>query len=136
MRFGSDAAPGHRTRVSGRVTLSWPGRLLCFKDASQGMCVEVSQSTPLNVGQEVDAVGFPVVGELAPTLQAVIFHPIHGAGEVPDSPRITGEQALSGKYDRNWLRLKAAIGRDRASKDPTLILSAGKFVFPLILPGS
>ena len=42
-RFNSMSSLPHRVHVRGRVTLFWPGRLLCLQDATHGICAQISQ---------------------------------------------------------------------------------------------
>jgi len=70
-------APGvelrHRVRVQGRVTLAWPGRMLCIQQSSDGMCVQATQRIVVRPGELVDVIGFPAVSNFKPTLEDVSF---------------------------------------------------------------
>src|ERR1022692_1134958 len=124
----------HRVRVRGRVTLQWPGRLLCIQDDTQGLCVPTVQSTPVNPGDLVDVVGFPEAGEFRPTLTGARFRRAGGGQPIAATP-ITAEAAFKGDHDSELVRIEGElIGRDRAATDPALVLSSGKFLFPVILP--
>jgi diguanylate cyclase (GGDEF)-like protein len=49
----------HRAHIRGRVTLHWPGRMLCIQGSSHGLCMESPKLDEVQVGQLVDVVGFP-----------------------------------------------------------------------------
>jgi len=134
LRFAPDVDFAHRVHVRGQVTLSWPGRALCLQDASQGICVQTAQTTPAAEGSLVDVVGFPVVGDYTPTMTDATFQPRDGGGPIAAKP-VTAEQAFGGGYDVALVQIEGRlIGWDRATKDPTLVLSAGDFLFPVVLP--
>lgn len=125
----------HRVHIHGRVILQWPGSTLCLTEAGHGICAETAQKTPVHVGDDVDVVGFPVVRDLAPALTDAQFRPA-GGGRPLDSPqRITAEEALRGNYDSQVVEIEGqVIGSDRSENNPTIFLSAGKFVFPVFYP--
>jgi CheY-like chemotaxis protein len=50
LRFDPHAVYRRRTHVRGRVTMFWPGRLICIQDAGQGVCAQTTQSSPLKNG--------------------------------------------------------------------------------------
>ena len=133
LRFTPDARFLHRVHVQGRVTLYWPGRLLCVQ-GSEPLCVQVSQQSALRAGDWIDLVGFPSIAQYSPTLSEAKFKRA-GAGQ-PEAPKeITPKQALSGKYDALPVRIKGrVIGWDRATERPTVLLSSGGSVFPVIVP--
>jgi len=136
LRFDQNVAFLHRVHIRGRVTLAWPGRALCLQDASQGICVQTSQVTSVAPGAMADVVGFPAVGEYTPTLTDATFRPSRAGQPVAAQP-VTPEQALGGGYDAALVQIEGRlIGRDRSTKDPTLVLSSGIFLFPAALPAS
>ncbi len=136
LRFAPDVDFLHRVHIRGRVTLAWPGRALCLQDASQGICVQTAQLTPIAVGSMADVAGFPVVGDFTPTMTDATFKPLGGSQPVAAQP-VTAEQAFGGSYDAALVRIEGRlIGWDRATKDPTLLLSSGNLLFPVVLPGA
>ena len=133
-------APGkelfHRVHVQGQVTLFWPGRLLCLQDASGALCAEVSQTTAVSPGQTADVIGFPQIGNVTPTLRDAIFQPAEGRGSI--APKIVDpDKALDGEYDAQLMQVDGVlIAYERAAQDPTIVVSAGKYTFPVVLPRS
>jgi signal transduction histidine kinase/DNA-binding response OmpR family regulator len=134
LRFAPDIDFLHRVHIRGPVTLAWPGRALCLQDASQGICVQTEQTTPVALGSVVDVAGFPVVGDYTPTMTDATFKPLGGGQPVTARP-VTAEQAFGGDYDAALVQVEGRlIGWDHATKDPTLVLSSGNFLFPVVLP--
>ena len=57
-----------RVRVSGVVSYQDPGKLFCLQAGNRGLRVMTQESTALSVGDQVDVLGWPTVGESAPVL--------------------------------------------------------------------
>jgi signal transduction histidine kinase len=133
LRYSPDGSQHHRVRILGAVSLSWPGRLLCIQNGSQGLCAQAGQTIPLRPGELADVIGFPQIGHFTPTLTQARYQA--AAGSQPVTPiAITAEQALRGDYDAVLVELEAQlIGEDRAASDPTIVLSSGGVVFSAIL---
>ena len=134
LRFEPGITFFHRVRVRGRVTLQWPGRSLCIKDATQGLCVQTAQSTHVDVGDLVDVIGFPSVGDYTPTLTDATFR-LAGSSQPVQATPVTAAEALHGSHDAELVQIEGQlIGQDRAARDPSLVLSAGNLLFAVVLP--
>ncbi len=134
LRFEPGSIFRHRVHVEGRVTLLWPGKILCIQDGAQGVCAAVTQKTPLNIGDVVDVTGFPAIGEYAPTLRKASYQKARGSQTIKPEA-INAKLALSGEQDDTLVTIRAKlISVERASTNPTLILSADKQVFSAMLP--
>jgi len=127
---------GHRIHVQGIVTLQWPGRMLCIEDGKDGLCMQTADETKVSPGERVDVVGFPTVSAFKPTLQDATFKvAANGSLTGQDSTAITAEQALKGDYDGQLVQFEGElIGQDLSAGDPTLMLSSGRFLIPVLLP--
>ncbi len=134
LTFSPNISFPRRVHVRGRVALQWPGRSLCIADASQGLCVATTQTTPLKLGDLVDVTGFAAIGRYKPTLTDAAFRAASSGQQVAPVP-VTSEQAFRGEHDSQLVRIQGElIGRDLAAKNPTLVLSSGNFVFTAALP--
>jgi signal transduction histidine kinase/DNA-binding response OmpR family regulator len=134
LRFTPDVDFVHRVHIRGHVTLAWPGRVVCLQDRSQGICVQTAQLTPLAAGNLVDVAGFPVVGDYTPTMTDATVK-LLGSGQPVAAKQVTADQAFGGSYDGALVRIEGSlIGWDRTTKDPTLVLTSGNFLFPVVLP--
>jgi diguanylate cyclase (GGDEF)-like protein len=134
-----------RIHVRGRVTLSWPGSLLCIRDATHGMCAHTTQTNPVALGQMVDVAGFAQSGGSAPSLTDAIFRntppsparPEDAQVASPAAEPVTAAEALSGTHDSELVQLDGQlIGRDLAASDTTLMLASRGFVYAVLLPAS
>jgi diguanylate cyclase (GGDEF)-like protein len=133
LRFTPNIGLSHRVHVRGRVSLQWPGRSLCIQDATRGLCVQTLQATPLEDGELVDVIGYPAIGGLTPTLTDATYRSA-GLNQPLGATSVTAKQALAGDHDAKLIQIEGKlIGKDRAAKDPTLVLSSGKFVFSVVL---
>jgi diguanylate cyclase (GGDEF)-like protein len=133
-------APGkifnHRVHIRGAVTLLWPGRLLCVDDTSGSICAITAQTTPLAPGDMVDIAGFAQIGQIAPILADAVYRllPYH---HIVASTTIDGSEGLSGEHDAQLVQIEGRLTtQDRALKDLTILVSAGRFTFPVSLPRS
>jgi diguanylate cyclase (GGDEF)-like protein len=127
----------HRVHMQGRVTLQWPGRMLCIQQASDGLCMQTFQTNPVSVGQLVDVIGFPAIREYKPTLENAIFHHAGGSSSTLSAKSVTAEEALHAGEDGGLVQIVGElIGQDRAAGDLTLMLRSGKLIFPAVFPES
>jgi diguanylate cyclase (GGDEF)-like protein len=134
LRYTPNTGFQHRAHIRGIVTLFWPGRLLCVQDGSRGLCAQTEQSSALNIGDGVDVIGFPVIGEFTPTLLHAVFLRRAVGQPVPALPT-SAEQALSGNHDAQAVAIDGQlIGENEGTEDPTLVFSSGNFIFSAVLP--
>lgn len=126
----------HRVHVRGRVTLQWPGAVVCLRDGQQGICAETNQSTRLADGEMVDVVGFAKAEGSAPALTDAVFRSAGSEKAVPEPPvTVTPEQALLGEHESHLIQVEAQLlSRDFASADTKLVLNSGRLIFSAILP--
>ena len=130
-----------RIHVRGRVTLAWPGSLLCLRDATHGLCAHSVQMNMPAVGEMADAAGFAEIGGSSPGLTDAVFRPAAESPSRQAAPvlahAISAEAALSGKNDSELVQLDGQlIGRDLAASDTTLMLASKGFVYVVLLPRS
>ncbi len=134
LRWDEVNASFHRVHLRGRVTLQWPGSLLCVRDATRGICAQTPQQTHVAVGDDVDVVGFAEAEDSAPVLTEAEFRSAGTSGPLAALP-VTAEQALFGKHDSELIQIEGQlIGKDLASSDTTLLVSSGKTIFTALLP--
>ena len=133
LRYKSTEDLPHRSHVQGRVILHWPGRLLCIQDNSQGLCAEAGESTPLHVGDNVDVVGFPVIGDFGPSMSGASYHKSIGDGET-EALVITPSQVLQAAPQARLVTLEGrVIGLDQAAEDPTAVLAVDDLIYTAVL---
>lgn len=126
----------HRVHVRGRVTLQWPGALVCIQDTTQGICAQTEQDTRVANGVLIDVVGFAHAEGNASVLTDAIFSRVDdsAAAPVPAVP-VTAEQILLGGNESQLIQIDGQlVSRDPASADTTLLLTSGKSIYTAILP--
>jgi PAS domain S-box-containing protein len=133
LQFDPQAAPGHRVRVQGVVTLRQPKGLFIV-DADDGLFIEGEVPDSLRPGDQVDAVGFPSPRELAPRLRGAVVRKI-AAGPVPEATPITAADAASGNYDARLVRVQARLlDWSEHPGEQILMLQSGRTTFSAVLP--
>ena len=74
LRFAPADETRHRVRVRGAVGYQQQGNALFLQSQGRGLRVLTQQSTHLDIGDLVDVLGFPAMGESAPILEDSVFH--------------------------------------------------------------
>ena len=132
LSYSPNSAFRHRVQVRGATTFFWPGRMLCLQDGSQGLCAQTDKISPVRPGEMADVIGFPSVGDFSPTLTDADYKASGGTQPVPPLV-VTAAQAFSGDHDAELVEIQGQLlGEELAAADPTIILSAGKFVFRVV----
>jgi len=100
LRFSAGHGIRHRVRVRGVVGYQQLGNALFIESDSKGLRVLTQQATPLDIGDVVDVLGFPAMGDSAPMLEDAVFH------------RLTHGKALEPvqlNLDRPWEEFDGAV---------------------------
>jgi signal transduction histidine kinase len=74
LRFAPAQETRHRVRVRGIVGYQQPGNALFLQNQGKALRVLTHQDTALEIGDLVDVLGFPVMGDSAPMLKDAVFH--------------------------------------------------------------
>src|SRR5216683_2153140 len=74
LRFSAEEVSRHRVRVRGIVGYQQQGNALFLQSQGKGLRVLTQQGTPLEIGDLVDVLGFPAMGDSAPMLEDAVFH--------------------------------------------------------------
>jgi PAS domain S-box-containing protein len=134
LHFEPGVTSGHRVRVRGQVTLQWPGRWLYIQDGSQGLFIPTVQSTPMQLGEVVDVVGFPATGQYSLMLEDAVFRPLSSGQAIAGKP-IALQDALTGDDDAKLVQIRGRlVSLDTTSDYPTLLMSTGGMSFFALLP--
>ena len=136
MRWDHISILKHRVHLRGTVTLLWPGSSLCIRDDSGAICMRTREQTPIAVGDIADVIGFAEIAGDAHILTDVVYRPV-GKGQPAVATPMLVDAILHGLNDSELISIDGQlIGRDQASSDTTLMLSAGKVIFTAVLPKS
>lgn len=136
-RFNPLISLPRRVHVRGRVTLMWPGNLLCLQDATHGICAQITGTTPIPLGKFADIVGFVDIVGSVPSLTNATYRSVLESEVAKDAipSHVTAEKALHGSFESELVEVDAElIGRNPATPDTTLTMSADGFVFEAVLP--
>jgi len=134
LRFDSDAAPSHRIKVAGVVTLSRPSGVVFIRDQKDGLRVEMSHPGPVEPGDRVEVVGFVEVGEYAPVLHNALFRKV-GRDPAPQGRAVNAERVLDGDYDAELITVDGTyVDHTERNDDEVLTMRAGNRVFEAWAP--
>ena len=87
LRFSPSEGTRHRVRVRGIVGYQQLGNALFLQSQGKGLRVLTTQSTPLDIGDIVDVLGFPAMGDSAPILEDAVFHRL-GHEQAPEPVKL------------------------------------------------
>jgi len=125
----------HRVHVQGRVTLQWPGRMLCIQQESEGFCMNTAPAARVNVGDLVDVLGFPAIKEFKLTMEDATYRLAGGVALQTIAKPMMISQALEGDHDGELVVIEGElIGRDSSPGDLALLMRSGNFLFQAVLP--
>jgi diguanylate cyclase (GGDEF)-like protein len=158
LQYSPHPASSHRIHVRGRVTLSWPGEIVCIVDKTAGLCIQTADRTPLKVGDVIDVAGFLERQDHLPIITAATLKRVESggsmtpieisaanafeignkrAGTVSPAAHTDISEANSLATDRNGelVRIEGKlVGKNRGLNGSTLLLSSDGIVFPAVLP--
>ena len=129
LQFDPSQSYGHRVKVDGTVIYFEPGKLLFLQDGEQGLEVQTKSLEKLQLGDRVEALGFPGQGEYTPTLLDADFRKI-SSGPPLKPLHVTIDEALKGNHDCQLINVTANV-LDQAlyGSERYLILQDGEFNF-------
>ncbi len=129
LRSTPEGAFNRPVRLQGVVTLQRLGQVLYVHDGKNAVQVNTRQMTPLGIGDLIDVVGFPALGEYTAILEEAIFRRI-GAGRVPPPVTTTASQLLLGAQNGELVRISGRlIDHTIQSGQVSLVLVEGKLTF-------
>ncbi len=135
LRFNPTGSSGHRVRIEGVVTLERPGRELFVQDATGNIGILTRQSTSVQVGRRVTAVGFLAMGEYTHILADGIFQTLQGS-ESPVAQVVTARQAAGGDFNAALVKIDGdLLGRSREHAEQVLTLRSGPVTFTATIDG-
>jgi signal transduction histidine kinase/DNA-binding response OmpR family regulator len=130
MRVGN----GHRVHVRGVVTSTWGPRQFSLMDAAHGMFVHTADASDAHVGDLLDVVGFPSIGDYTSVLDAAIFRRA-GTAPVPQPLPVTAAAGRAGAHDAEPISIDALlISKAKTPLEQDLLLTDGGVTFTAALP--
>lgn len=127
----------HRVRVQGVVTFRDPRWYTLYIQAEgNGLFVRTLTSPTVEVGDQLDAVGFVIPGNYNPILTDAIFRRL-GPGSAPPPEPATIQEAMAGAHDAQLISLEGRlIDRLGESQGHGLVLQSGEWMFKAFLEGT
>jgi signal transduction histidine kinase len=119
MRTAGPAGPGHRVRVTGAVTILRPGGSFFLQDETRGVQIFLREAAQPEIGEVIDAVGFPEPGAYSPVLRDADWRP-SGARQVPPALEVHAAEAV--KFDGRLLKVRGLLNSVESSSDGTLLM--------------
>lgn len=136
-QFDPHATSSDRVHIAGRVTLDWPGRMLCLEDATGGLCVERGSADPLAIGRLVDVVGYPLFAAEVPALIDATVQAASNERVLPSSQRSAPSEVFEGQHSGELLDLEGeVVGVGSDGQDWMLTMLSQGVVFTAVLPQS
>jgi signal transduction histidine kinase len=133
LRFSAEEVSRHRVRVRGIVGYQQQGNALFLQSQGKGLRVLTQQATPLQIGDLVDVLGFPAMGESAPMLEDAVFHRLRH--EQAPKPVLLNLDALWEDFDGALVTIDAKLLNRQARQDGLrVLLQRGEVVFDATLP--
>jgi len=148
LQFERNGRPGHRVQVRGQVVHHQPGIAFWIRDGERGLRVVAPQAEPLNPGDLVDVVGFPVPGGYTPRMEDAVFRKTASSPAPEAAAPMDLRSAIAHDADLvaieaqlvEWRRVAAGVALvlDWSGQlvSATLPLPEGAAVPPDWLPGS
>jgi PAS domain S-box-containing protein len=130
LQFAPGSPPGRRMRIQGIITLVRSDRSFFMQDHEAGLSVNLAKPlTSVNVGDQIEAVGFPSAGTNSPVLQDSIVR--IGRSQFPATPtKIGSDEALRGDWDAKLIEIEGKlVSRLRRTGQQFLTLQAGPRTF-------
>jgi signal transduction histidine kinase len=133
LRFSGGEATRHRVRVRGIVEYQQLGHALFLQGEGKGLRVLTPQDTHVAVGDVVDVLGFPAMGESAPILEDAVFHQVNhqsAPNAIPLNLDAPWEQ-----YDGVLITTEARLlNRTEIPDGLRLLLQRGEVIFDAAVP--
>jgi len=118
-----------RVAITGVVTRQRPGRSLYLRDDTGAVYVETDLLDILEVGDRVEATGYPAVDEFAPYLEDAVFRRL-GPGPAPTPRSATLPELLSGSLDAELVVTEAVlVTGERGREEHTFVLQSDDLLF-------
>ena len=133
LRFAPGRGSRHRVRVRGIVEYQHLGSDLFLQIQGKGLRVLTPQSTPLAVGDLVDVLGFPAMGDSTPILQNAVFHRLSHQKE-PDPVKMDIDKPWE-QFDGALVTTDAKLLSWQAQPDGIrAMLQSGEVLFDATMP--
>jgi signal transduction histidine kinase len=119
----------HRVKIRGVVTHFQPEVALFVRDGSIGLQVRTNQRQTLAPGDEVEVLGFPVLGTYSGILEDAVFRRV-GEKEAPIPHASEPEDLLRGRWDASLVSVSGVLLESvRRQAAHVLVMQSGDIIF-------
>jgi signal transduction histidine kinase len=108
-QYRKDLLPGKRVHVKGVVTLQRPGVDLFLEGPKGGLHVKTRQNQALQVGDVIEAVGFPEVEHFLPVLDDALFRKTSETSAPAEPKVVPVKEILAGLHHADLITLRAKL---------------------------
>ncbi len=128
--FDPNRSAGRRVKVGGVVTLKLAGQGFIIQDGSGGLRVLGREPIDARVGDQVEVLGFPAIGDFSPYLEEAVLRKT-GSGALPERKHMSADQILlRGTNDGQIVEIRARLLQNvPRSANPQLVLQDGPIIF-------
>lgn len=134
--YQPDNDTGVRIKIAGTVTGIMPGGTIGVQDDSGGMLIQGEDPGALQLGDQVEVIGYPTAGDYSATLTDTRVRAVGSGTDVQPTP-VTPEAILAGEHASELVRINARLIEDALLRPSGhLILQSGSVVFEARLPAS
>jgi len=110
MEYRSGTDYYHRVRIAGTVTYYKPGESLIVEDNGRALLVTTAQSPGIELGDRIEAIGFPAPRDSGPILQDAILRDIGPGQQLRPTPA-TIKELSSGSFNYNLIGTEGRLLR-------------------------
>jgi len=129
LQFTPSANETRRVRVRGTAVFYQPGLALFIRDGAQSLRVLTHQNFHVEPGDQIEALGFPSLGEYAPVLQDAIVRRL-GRAQPPQALRSTAEILLQGDHDTDLVEVEGdLLSTTQDRRSATLAMKSENRIF-------
>ena len=129
LQFDPHGSYGHRVKILGTVTYFEAGHLMVLQSGDQGVEVQTRGTEPVNLGDQVEALGFVSHGDYTPILQDAVYRRVSDGANMTPVP-LNPDKILRGTNDCELVEIKATLlDRDVRGTKKYLVLQEDGFIF-------
>lgn len=133
LRFSPGKGSRHRVKIRGVVAYQQPGNAIFLQVQGKGLHVLTQQTTPLQIGDLVDVLGFPAMGDSAPILEDAVFHRV--GHRRPPQPTKLDLSSPWEQFDSSVVATDATLLDHQSQADGLrLLLQSGSALLDATLP--
>ena len=133
LRFAPGKGLRHRVKIRGVVAYQQPGNAVFLQVQGTGLHALTQQTTPLEIGDLVDVLGFPAMGDTTPILEDAVFHRL-GHQQPPQPVKMDLSRPWE-QFDSLVVSADATLVDLQSQPDGLrLLLESGSVLFDATLP--